>query len=151
MTWTLISVSAIAVAALGYCGRLYLELWRWARQCQHARIAVSYKGKVQLQAPILEWILWANQLDLDKDSNGRVVWRSDKTAVAIAKKVVPPNRLQLAIQHWKRRKEPAAVAPVQEARISTVNDTDPAEMRRQRRLANQPGRNNVKAKSSVSE
>ncbi len=96
-----IILGAWALLASAYCGRLYLELWRWARQCQHARIAVSYKGKVQLQAPILEWILWCNQLDEDKQSNGRVVWRNGHAAVAIAKKVLPQNRFQLAYGQWR--------------------------------------------------
>jgi hypothetical protein len=82
----------VALLAIAFACRCYRELWKWARQCQHARIAISFKRKVVLQAPILEWLLWCNQLDQDTDSHGRVVYRGGQVAVAITKAVIPPGK-----------------------------------------------------------
>lgn len=75
----------VGVTGLAFALRFYYELWKWARQCQNVRIAIEYKGKVKTQQPIVEWLLWANQLDRDKDSNGRVLYHLGGTRVAILK------------------------------------------------------------------
>ncbi len=83
----IVSIVGICVGVLGiaFALRFYYELWKWARQCQNVRIAIEYKGKVKTQQPIIEWLLWANQLDRDKDSNGRVLYHLGGTRVAILK------------------------------------------------------------------
>lgn len=89
-----IEVVCLGVGILGVAFGLkcYSELRKWARQCQYARIAISYKGKVKLHAPLTEWIAWVNMLDKDKDSHGRVVYRMNGTAVAITKRQIPPRK-----------------------------------------------------------
>ena len=82
--------------------RCYLELWRWARQCQHARIAIACKRKVQLQAPLIEWLMWVNQLDRDEMSTGRVVYKNKEVTVAITKAVIPPGKVRQAISRVRR-------------------------------------------------
>ena len=79
----------LATVSIIFAARCYWELRKWARQCQGARIAIAYKRKVQLQAPLVEWLMWCNQLDKDKDSHGRVVWRQGYASVAITKAVTP--------------------------------------------------------------
>lgn len=83
-----VTVGSLIFGVLGvaYAVTLYYELWKWARECQHSRILLTYKGKVKLNAPLVEWLLWIRQLDKDKDNNGRVVYTYGGTAVAIVKK-----------------------------------------------------------------
>ena len=96
---------SIGFGLFGICFglRCYRELYKWARQCQHARIAIAYKRRVQLQAPLVEWVKWCNQLDKDKDSHGRVVWRQGYASVAITKAVYPPGRFKTLIRKWRTR------------------------------------------------
>jgi hypothetical protein len=53
---------------------------------QHARIAIAYKGKVKSDAPLVEWLLWANMIDRDKESNGRVIFQANNVRVALLKR-----------------------------------------------------------------
>jgi hypothetical protein len=86
MLYVMVGSLVLAVLGVAWAITMYYKLWQWARQCQHARIVVAWKGKVQLNAPILEWMLWANLLDQDKDANGRVVYMNGGTRVAIIKR-----------------------------------------------------------------
>src|ERR1700722_19877789 len=65
------------------------RLKQWSDFCQHGRIFISYKGKVKLQAPLTEWVLWAKMLDKDQASKGRPVYQMGGTAVGVAKAAVP--------------------------------------------------------------
>lgn len=82
----------------------YYHLWRWARQCQHARIAIAFKRKVQLQAPLVEWLLWSRQLKAKE--NGRVVYRNGGVTVAIVKAAIPPGRIRRYRMKRKREQQP---------------------------------------------
>jgi hypothetical protein len=84
---TFLSVAALVLGILGVVWgvRCYVELWRWARQCQNAYIVIAHKQKVKLQAPLIEWLTWCNQLDKDEASKGRVVYRLSNASVAIAR------------------------------------------------------------------
>jgi hypothetical protein len=98
----------LIVALLGvmFGVRCYIELWRWARQCQNAKIAVAHKGRVQLVAPLAEWLTWANQLATDETSKGRVVYRNGHVSVAILRPT-STNRVRTAIaraRNARRRK-----------------------------------------------
>lgn len=75
----------VVVLALAFAGRCYLELHRWARQCQGARIAIAHKRRVQLDAPLVEWLEWANMLGADEASRGRIIYRNGAVSVAILK------------------------------------------------------------------
>jgi hypothetical protein len=77
---------AIAVIAVAYSVTCYYKLWQWARITQHIRIAIAYKGRVKSDVPIVEWILWAGQLDKDRDAGGRVVFRMDKVSLSLIKR-----------------------------------------------------------------
>lgn len=78
---------SLAIGALGvaFGAWSYHELWKWAKQCKNARIAIAYKGRTALQAPIVEWITWANMLGDDDRSSGRVVYRNQKVTVFITR------------------------------------------------------------------
>jgi len=75
----------VGVIGIGAAIWFYYHLWRWAREMQHARIAIAYKGKVKVDATLTEWLLWTRQADKDKYSNGRVVFQVQGVRVAILK------------------------------------------------------------------
>ncbi len=86
MLYVMVGSLIFGVFGIAYAVKMYYELWKWARQCQYARIVIAYKGKVRLNAPIQEWMLWTNLLDKDKDSNGRMIYTMGGTSVAIVKR-----------------------------------------------------------------
>jgi hypothetical protein len=104
---TILDIVSVVIGILGisFAIRCYLELWRWARQCQHARIAIAFKRRVQLQAPLVEWLQWINMLDNDKDSQGRVVYRNGGVTVAITKAVIPPSRFKRLLRRKNKQQE----------------------------------------------
>ena len=58
--------------------KLMMVRYSWYRLANNSRILVSYNGRVQLQAPLSEWMKWAQMLDKDEMSSGRVVYRNAK-------------------------------------------------------------------------
>lgn len=64
---------------------------KWERQLRGARIAVAYKGKVKINAPLSDWLLWAQSLDADKTVTGRTVYKLGMTTVAILKPRSPEH------------------------------------------------------------
>jgi hypothetical protein len=90
-------VLALIALILGLAGfafgvRCYLELQKWAKQCQRAEIAIAYNRRVKLRAPLVEWLTWANQLQNDERSTGRVVLKMNKMSVAILRPETPPDK-----------------------------------------------------------
>lgn len=75
----------IGVLGVAFGVRQHFELWKWARQCQHLRVAIAYKGRVKAQYTLLEWVLWGNLMDKDKDTNGRVIYTAQSTRIALLK------------------------------------------------------------------
>ena len=122
---------AVALLSFMYAVRCYYELWKWARQCQNVRIAVEYKGRVKTQQPVIEWLLWANQLDKDKDSRGRVIYHLGGTRIAILKgwgdTLSFPNMVQDGLRAVKRSVVPVkhSEAPplTKQGRMQQVDET----------------------------
>lgn len=97
----------VGVLGLLFGANCYYHLWRWARDCQYARIAISFKGKVALDAPLVEWLLWSRKVrkDIGRDrrrSKGRVVYRQRETAVAVTAPLYPTMRTVLLYRKCKR-------------------------------------------------
>jgi hypothetical protein len=113
-------VGCIGLFGFAFGLKCYSELRKWARQCQGARIAIAYKRKVKLQAPLIEWLMWVNQLDKDKDSHGRVVYSIGGTSVAITKAVHPKRK-----RKWAKKPTPAQVhRPGPRVATGTWNNSD---------------------------
>lgn len=85
---TIVDIISVAFGVTGVACAcwFYSELWKWAKQCQGARIAVAYKRKVVLDAPIKDYLIWTNQLDQDKHSNGRTIYANGGTRIALIKR-----------------------------------------------------------------
>lgn len=79
---------AVGLAGLVFGVNSYLELWKWAKQCQRARVVIAYNHRVRMQAPLTDWLAWANTLGGNQKETGRVVFTDRKFSVA----VVNPNR-----------------------------------------------------------
>lgn len=77
--------------------RCYLELWRWAKQCQRAQIVLAYNNKVRFRATLVEWLQWVNSLD-GTEENGRVVYQQFKFRAAIVKKGVEAKTASETVQ-----------------------------------------------------
>lgn len=75
---------ALGAGGLAFGALSYSHLRRWVRHARSARIAIAYKRKVVLDAPLTEWIEWSHMLDKDQD-RGRVVYRGGHVSVAIAR------------------------------------------------------------------
>lgn len=92
----------VTLIAVAFAVKFYTELHKWARQCQGARIAIAYKTKVKLHAPLTEWLAWVNMLDKDKASTGRVVYQMGGTSVAITKRVSKKDAKTVKPESQKR-------------------------------------------------
>lgn len=121
MTVLAIIAFAFGVVAIAFGISCYVQLYKWARECQGARIAIAYKGKVQMNAPLVEWMLWTRMLK-GKEENGRVVYRNGQVTVAILKR--PPRRT--VRQRWtiRRNQRQTKSAPqVREGSWSAKDET----------------------------
>lgn len=83
MTTLSIIALTVGIVGLAFGGKCYFELWKWAKLCQRGRIVIAYNRKVQINAPLTEWLQWTRMLKGDEQSNGRVVYRANKMSVAI--------------------------------------------------------------------
>lgn len=108
------TISLVAgVTGVAFGTRCYIELHRWAKQCQNARIAIAHKKRVQIDAPLTDWIGWANQLNDDQKERGRIVYRNGYVAVAIlrptvARKWYSTLREARRVRKQSRNKAPAS-------------------------------------------
>jgi hypothetical protein len=84
-------IICLLLAALGFSTalRVHLKNRRWAKVCQESRIAIAYKRRIAMQAPLTDFIVWIDQLTKDEQSNGRVVYGRAGVTVAI---LAPPKR-----------------------------------------------------------
>ena len=96
-----IVLGAVAVLALLFAARCYLELHRWARVMQRGGIAIGYKNKVQLEAPLVELAEWIDALKAD-DAAGRVIYTARGVRVALLRNRKPPG-IELAKPGFRAR------------------------------------------------
>lgn len=107
--YLLYAFAAIGVLGFAFGAKCYLELWRWAKQCQNARIAIAYNRRVQLDAPLTEWLEWSSALRSQKET-GRMVYRNGKMSVSV---LAPKQATKTTIKTIRktRRKRSKAPAP----------------------------------------
>lgn len=95
-------------AGLLYGLRQHRELRKWARMCNNARITIAVKRKVRLNAPITEWITWANQIDQDESTTGRVIFVHREVSIALLRPVSTAKVRTTIKRVRNRRKNPVA-------------------------------------------
>ena len=126
MVYVVGGMGVVTVLAIVFAARCYVELWKWARQCQQAQIAVSYKRKVVLVAPLVEWLLWCNQLR-ENEANGRVIYRMGQTSVALIKKRSTVKRAILAsLRIGMAKQKRTGAPPVKQGTWSAEDQTPQA-------------------------
>lgn len=142
MTYIALILLFLFLVSGAYNWRLWKELKTWAEWARYGRIALSYKGKVQLQAPLTEFVAWAHALKADEHSKGRVIWKQGPAACVIAKAAVPKTESRFKFPAVFSRKGSGATSPVTKTatkpgKYTSQDDTDQAS----RRAARKPGQN----------
>lgn len=98
--WASITVGLFGVA---YGTKFWIELRRWAYLIKYGRLAIAYKGKVKLNAPLQEWALWCKMAEQEDKVNGRVIYHLGGTRIAVLRQsFVPQNRLQKLVAKLTR-------------------------------------------------
>lgn len=98
MNWFGVVGSLIGVLGFLWGVRFYLELRKWAHLIKYSRVVVAYKGKVKLNAPFEEWVLWAQYADKENSgagpktkNGGRVLYHLGGTSIAVLSKSFVPD------------------------------------------------------------
>jgi len=99
------------VVCAAFAATFYRELWKWAKECEHARIAIAYNRRVVMQPTLRDALLWSRQVD--KDERGQVIFSRNKVSVAIVRPVVPPGKVR------KLFLRPGKSAPAQRPQVAS--------------------------------
>ena len=83
--YIILGLAASALVAWPLAAVTYYVFRRWVRQARSARIAVYYKRRAVLEAPLADWMAWADMLDADTEANGRIVYRGGHVSLMIVK------------------------------------------------------------------
>lgn len=119
----------VAVVALAIAGYAWWHAAKWAKLIAYGRIAVEYKGKVKVDAPLREWALWCSRAGKDKAQikgmRGQVMYTLGGTRIAVImgkkhKKVKPvkprpggTHQIQSREGTWDTSKNPQKVSESQ--------------------------------------
>lgn len=84
MNW--LDVTSLAIGGCGIVAAcwFYYHLWKWARDCQQATIAIAYKRKVVMSPTLVELLLWSRKVP--EKQNGQVFYRAANVTIAIVKR-----------------------------------------------------------------
>lgn len=76
-----------AVGALGLAAaaNFYWLAHRWARDCAKCRILIARKGRVVLDASLVEWLSWNRALPHREQSRGGIIFHANGIQVALAR------------------------------------------------------------------
>jgi hypothetical protein len=80
-----IILAFVAGFSLVLAGWFYYHLWRWAKDCETATVAIAYKRKVVMSPTLVELLLWSRKVP--KGQNGQVFYKGPNVTVAIVKPV----------------------------------------------------------------
>lgn len=58
---------------------------QWARDCTKCRIIIARKGKVVLDASLVEWLSWNKSLPKREQARGGVIFAANGVQVALAR------------------------------------------------------------------
>lgn len=127
MVFDLICLGGALVAFLFAC-RCYYELWKWARECQYWRIAIEFKGKTKIDAPLQEWLLWSRQANKDKTAGGRIVYHAGGTRVGLitrgaAKANFDFRQFRREVWKWALQRKPKIAMPTREGKWTAKDET----------------------------
>lgn len=95
---TCLIVGVVGIVAAWW---FYYHLWKWARDCQQATVAIAYKRKVVMSPTLVELVLWSRKVP--NEQNGQVFYKGPNVTVAIVKRAPRSWR-----QQWQSRKKRTA-------------------------------------------
>lgn len=75
---------AIGIGGVAAACWFYYHLWKWARDCQQATVAIAYKRKVTMSPTLVELLLWSRKVP--KGQSGQVFYKGPNVTVAIIKR-----------------------------------------------------------------
>jgi hypothetical protein len=81
-----VDILSLTVGAAGVAAAVwfYYHLWKWARDCQQATVAVAFKRKVVMSPTLVELLLWSRKVP--DQQNGQVFYRAKDVTIAIVKR-----------------------------------------------------------------
>lgn len=84
-----------AALAFGVVGLLvgangYWLARRWYRDCSRCRILIARKGRVVLDASLVEWLSWNKALPHREQSRGGIIFHANGIQVALARPKIGP-------------------------------------------------------------
>jgi len=81
-----VEVGSLAFGGVGIFAAcwFYYHLWKWARDCQQATVAIAYKRKVVMSPTLVELLLWSRKVP--EKQNGQVFYKGANVTVAIIKR-----------------------------------------------------------------
>ena len=84
---TILELSCLTIAALGAGFGLYgIRLSRqWVRACKQCHIIIAIKGRVALNANLIEWLAWDKAMPAREGGKGGVIFRHSNVSVALAR------------------------------------------------------------------
>lgn len=105
----------IASLAFGLVGLLVgFTCWRllraWIRDCRECRILIAVKGRVRLDAPLVEWLAWNKALPKRERGRGGVIFQHNGVRVALARPKVMAGTGALAASTTVTSRKPDEAA-----------------------------------------
>ncbi len=86
----------------------YLLARRWMRDCQKCRIIIAVKGRVQLDASLVEWLAWNKALPKREQGRGGVIFQHSAVRVALARPKIGAPAAEVKTRKVRGRKRQAA-------------------------------------------
>lgn len=129
-----IVILIFSIVSIAYGVRCYFELRKWAHLIKYSRVVVAYKGKVKLNAPFEEWVLWAQHADREGSGpgpkwkgGGRVLYQLGGTSIAVLSKSFVPDtpilRIYKVVRQRFKRSQSGVNPQVQEGTWSAEDHT----------------------------
>jgi len=87
---------AVGISGIAFGVGCYHHLWKWARDCQQATVAIAYKRKVVMTPTLVELLLWSRKVP-DKQ-NGQVFYKAPNVTVAIIRRTKRTRKQRQQIQ-----------------------------------------------------
>lgn len=83
----ILEVASLTIGTLGVLFGLacYRIARMWQRDCREARIIIAVKNRVQLDAPLVEWLAWNKALPKRERGRGGIIFQHSGVRVALAR------------------------------------------------------------------
>lgn len=101
-------LAGVTLLALVLAANCYWLARRWSHDCAECRIIIARKGRVQLDAPLVEWLAWNRALPRRERDRGGIIFQANGIQVALAR---PKIGAVAATTETRKVKDPGGPAP----------------------------------------